>query len=500
VTDVEAMLTEAVRRRGLGGVGVAIVRKGRRPEFTTVGLADPVAGRPISPDTVFRIASITKTMTAIGVLQLRDEGLFDLDDPVNNYLKRLTVAPPRGGPEVTFRHLLTHTAGIGEMPSASDLPRRPVWGLGPPGTAAADLPALYRGTLRAEVRAGSKWAYANHGFALLGQLVEDISGQPLAEYMQEKVFGPLKMSSTEYRRTDRTAGQVATGTHWILGRFRTVRDYDLTIFGAGAVLSSLNDMAAYAAWLSKGPTSRAAGVLKAATLNEMMTLQHTIDPRLPGLGLAFFLNQFGEHRVAGHDGNIPGFASALLVAPDDGVGVVVLTNTASLFGANLLAARLLRSLLGVPEPASALPQADLASSPHLWSELESAYAPAPGFLTNLRSWQMLGGEVQVVIKQRHLTLQALSPFRQVRRGLELHPTDADDPLRFAFEMDGLVVAVAFERSGSGDVDRLVIGRPVNGTFHRRPPWRSSRRRLRAAAGIAALALHRTHRRRRRAAS
>ncbi len=499
MTDVEAMLAEAARRRGLGGVGVAIVRKGRRPEFHVVGLADPASGRPISPDTVFRIASISKTMTAIGLLQLRDGGLLDLDQPVNNYLKRLTVAPPPGGPEVTFRHLLTHTAGIGEMPSASDLPRRQVWGLGPPGTAAADLPALYRGTLRPEVPAGSKWAYANHGFALLGQLVEDISGRPLAEYMQEKVFAPLQMSSTEYLRTDRTAGQVATGSHWILGRFRLVRDYDLTILGAGSVLSSLTDMAAYATWLAKGTTSRAAGVLKAATLNEMMTLQHTIDPRLPGLGLAFFLNQFGEHRIVGHDGNIPGFASALLVAPDDGVGVVVLTNTATLFGANQLAAQLLRSLLDVPEPASSLPRAGLASSPNLWSELTGAYAPAPGFLTNLRSWQMLGGEVQVVVTQRHLTLQALSPFRQLRRGVELHPTDPDDALRFAFEMDGLVVAVAFGRTGAGNVDRLVIGRPVNGAFHRRPPWRSSRRRLRVAAGVVALSVHRARRRRRRRA-
>ena len=187
------------------------------------------------------------------------------------------------------------------------------------------------------------------------------------------------------------------------------------------------------------------------------------------------------------------------MAPDDGVGVVVLTNTATLYGANLLAAQLLRSLLGVPEPASALPRADLASSPHLWSELEGAYAPAPGFLTNLRSWQMLGGEVQVVVKQRHLTLQALSPFRQLRRGVELHPTDADDPLSFAFEMDGLVVAVALERAGTGAVDRLVIGRPVNGTFHRRPPWRSSRRRVRVVAGVMALSLQRARRRRRRTA-
>ncbi len=494
MSDVQRAVIEAMRRSGLAGVGVAVIAKGRKPVFTCVGLADPSGKSPIVPETVFRIASISKTMTAIGVMQLRDQGLLDLDDPVNDHLRHLRIEPPAGGVAVTIRHLLTHTSGIGEFPRVSDLARKDVWGVGRPGTTANDTSAVYGGVIRAEVAAGSKWTYANHGFVVLGQLVEDVSGRPFAEYMREEVFEPMQMSRTEYLRTERTAAQVATGSHWVLGRFRTARDYDLTLLGAGSVLSSLRDMATYATWLSKGTATKTARILRAETLAEMMTPQFSIDRRLPGIGLAFSLNQMGAHRVVGHDGNIPGFASAMLVAPDDGVAVVVLTNTASLYGANLLAGSLLRQLLHVPEPTADLPRADVPDQPHLWSELLGVYVPSPGFLTNFRVWQMLGGEVQVVTKERHLTLRALSPIAGMRKGVTLHAIDADDPLRFTFTLDGLVVQVVFDRNDRGEVDRVIIGRPVSGTFHRRPSWQSSRLRVRVMVALLAVLAHRRWRR------
>jgi CubicO group peptidase (beta-lactamase class C family) len=347
---------------------------------------------------------------------------------------------------------------------------------------------VYRGTIRTEVAAGSKWAYANHGFVVLGQLVEDISGEPFSEHMRRRLFDPLGMASTEYLRTERTAGDVATGYHWLFGRYRSVRDYDLSILGAGAVLSSLTDMATYAAWLAYGAAGTPSDVLAPGTLEEMMAPQYAIDPRLSGLGLAFFLGRIGEHPVVGHDGNIPGFASTLLVAPEEKLGVVVLTNTATLLGAGQLGAMVMRSLLGVADPMAGRQGAGVLERPHLWGDLVGYYAPRPGFLTNLRAWQMLGGEVQVVIRQRHLTITALSPVGQLRRGLRLQAADHADPLRFSFEYDGQLVQIAFGRGDNGQVDRVAIGRPVSVMLHRRPTWRSSGLRLRlfAAAGLVAL--------------
>lgn len=490
--DARSLLVAAMRRHGLGGAAIAIVRKGEPPAFECVGMADRSTNRPVDPNTVFRIASVSKTMTAIGVMQLRDRGLLDLDEPVNKYLKTFTVEPPPGGAQVTCRHLLTHTAGIGEMPSVPDLVRKKVWGMGPPRTPAADLAALYRGTLRPETVAGAKWAYANHGFAVLGQVVEDVSGEAFARYMHEHLFEPLRMNSTEYLRTDRTDDRLATGYHWVFGRFRAIKDYDVSLLGPGSVLSSLSDMATYAEWLLHGGAGADGDVLRRETLTEVMSPQYSVDPRIPGMGLAFFLDHHGTHRVAGHDGNNPGFASALLTAPDDGFAVVVLTNTATFVGAHLLAGTVLRSLLGVADPATELAHTGVADQPHLWPELVGHYAPRRGFLTNLRSWQMTGGEVQVVVKRRRLVIRALSPLRRLRQGLELYPTDRRDPLLFAAEIDGLVVPVAFVRDATGLVDRVVVGPAANAVYHRRPAVRSSRLRLRLAAGaIAAVAFRRS---------
>lgn len=348
---VRSLVIDASRRYGLGGVAVAVVTTDEPPAFECVGLADR-GGRAVAPDTVFRIASISKTLTAIGLMQLRDAGLFQLDDPVNDYLQGFRIETPVGAPEVTFRHLLTHTAGLGELPRASDLVRRAAWGVGPPGARAADLASLYGGVLRAEVAAGSKWAYANHGFAVVGQLVEDTSRRPFARYMRERVLQPLGMTHTDYVRTERVADALATGYHWILGRFRPVKDYEHILLGPGSVLSSLHDMARYATWLLHAGPGTDGDVLASESLGEMMSTQFSVDPRLStGMGLAFFLDRIGDHRVCGHDGNNPGFASALLVAPDDGAAVVVLTNTSSFLGARLLAASALRSLLGVPDHA-----------------------------------------------------------------------------------------------------------------------------------------------------
>jgi len=483
VTDLHDLVNQVAGQRGLGGVGVAVVRRGQPPLFACEGLADGASGRPIAPATVFRIASITKTMTAIGILQLRDEGRLDLDDPVNDYLQGLRIETA-GEAAVTFRHLLTHTAGLGEMPKVLHFFRRGSWGAGEPGSAPLDLPTLYGGTLHTEVPAGTKWAYANHGFVVLGKLIEDVSGRTLPEYMDDRLFSPLGMASTAYGRTEPIGAQLARGHHWLFGRFRTVRDYDLTLLGAGAVLSSLSDMATYAGWLLDGGSH----VLAPSTLAEMTRPQFSLAPGLPAIGLAFSLGRCGEHAVFGHDGNMVDFASVVLVAPDAGVGVVVLTNTATVLGANQLAAAALRHELAVPDPVASLTASAVLDPPQRWARRVGSYAPAPGFLTNVRSWQMLGGEVQVVVRRRRLVLRAaLSPVRTLRRGAILTRTDPADPSRYAFVHDGQVVPVVFGDAPATRKRRVIIGRPVNAVLYRRSAVRSTRFLLRML-GACALAL------------
>jgi CubicO group peptidase (beta-lactamase class C family) len=479
VDEVGALVTEAISRHRLAGLAVAVVRPAASPMMTWQGVADLGSGRPVTADTVFRIASVTKTMTAIGLLQQYEAGRFGLDDPVDQHLKTFHVHPPPGGPPVTFRHLLTHTAGIGELPRVADALDPAARGLARPGAPPADLAVLYRGVLRSEVAAGTKWAYANHGYAVAGQLIQDLSGVPLPEHMRGQLFDPLGMTSSDYVRSDRVAGPAAVGHRRRRGRLRPVADYDRSLLGPGAVRSTLADMARYAQALLHGGMGEGGRILRADTLQLMWSPHYSPDPRVPGMGLGFFLDRLGGRRVVGHDGNLPGFAAGLLLAPDDGLGVVVLTNTATPFGMHLLARSILGRLLGVADDVAELPQRTVSERPQGWEQLAGHYAPDPGLLTNVRTWQLFGGELQVLVRHGQLLVRALSPMAELRRGLRLSPTDPHDPLLFAVDAGGLVVPVAFRLGPSGQASGLAVGYPALAALHRRPAWRSSQVRLRA---------------------
>jgi CubicO group peptidase (beta-lactamase class C family) len=489
---IDELAVECSNEHTLAGLALGVVRNGRLVHFTGVGLADARAARPIARDTVFRIGSISKTMTAIGVMQLVEEGRLGLDDPVNSHLRAIRVESPAGGPAVTVRHLLTHTGGLGELRRWSDL-LRPTIGLATsPGKPLPRLADYYAPVLRAEVDAGTKWAYANHGFAVLGQLVEDLRGEPFADVMRARLFEPLGMKRTDFLRSERVRDRVAVGYKLSRGRLRPVKDREIAITPAGSVFSSVEDMARYVAALAGG----GGGVVRPETLALMLDPQDGAV-RPPAMGLAFFLDRFGDHQIAGHDGGWPGFVSSMLVAPDDGVGVVVFTNTAVAYAPHDLAERVLRRVLGMPEPAAPL----VAESPHLWPELTGVYKLPRGLNTNLRWWPVLGGEAEIAVKHGHLVARAPSPIRDLRRGVRLHATDPDDPLVFEARHEQLTLPVVFERDARGRVHAVRAGSTREGflRLHRRPRAASLRLWARAvgsaASGGAALAIARRRRRR-----
>ncbi|MFH7025428.1 MAG: serine hydrolase domain-containing protein [Heteroscytonema crispum UTEX LB 1556] len=144
-------------------------------------------------------------------MQLWEQGKFQLDDSINKYLKAYQVKHrDPNAPPVTFRHLLTHTSGIGEVRKFTDL-LLPVWGLGgKPDKPIPSLKEYYSEGITPEVYPETKWSYANHGFATLGQLVEDISGQPFSEYAIAHIFAPLGMTHTDYLRTRSRAEPTCT--------------------------------------------------------------------------------------------------------------------------------------------------------------------------------------------------------------------------------------------------------------------------------------------------
>jgi CubicO group peptidase (beta-lactamase class C family) len=491
----DSLATEAFNEHTLAGLAVGVVRGGELERFVGLGRAYADKRRRVDAGTVFRVGSISKTMTAIAVMQLVEDGLVTLDDAVSEHLRSAGVESPHGAPPVTVRHLLTHSAGIGEVRTWRDL-ARPMIGLASKaGEPPPELAEYYRGGVRTEVAPGTKWAYANHGFALLGLLVQDMRRAPFADVMRERIFDPLGMAHTDFVRSDRVRDRLATG--YALrrgGRMKPVKDHEVAVGPAGSCYSCTEDMAAYVAALLRGGEP----LLRRDTFEQMLVPQGAPGARYPGIGLSFFLERIGGRRVAGHDGGWPGFISAMLLAPDDGVGVVAFTNTMTELAPHLLADAILRRLLEVPQDVERI----VAQDPHLWPELVGIYRPARGLKTNVRVWPLIGGEAEVLVRKRHLAVRTQSPLRPLRRGIRLHAADPDDPLAFEARHGDVRVAIAFERDDSGRVSAARAGTTLGGfaRLQRRPRATSVRLwgRVTGAltAGAAATTVVRRLRRRR----
>lgn len=465
ISQADDLIFEHYNKLGpLPGLAVGIVHKGELVYTYNSGFADLNTRRPITSDTIFRIMSISKTFTAVALMQLWEQGKFQLDDPVNRHLKSIRVEhPDPNAPPVTIRHMLTHTSGVGELRTL-----KPEWLLKPQWLVITDLSVVdgeripplseyYDGRLRAEVYPGIKYCYSNHAFGVLGQLVADLSGQPFEEYMTEHIFRPLGMNHSDWFLSDLVRDQLATGYMFQKDRFVPVADIvgyrHVMTAAASNIYSSVNDMTLYVAALMNGGRNKNGAILKPETLQMATTPQYQLDERLPAVGFSFFIRKIGEHRTIGHGGGWPGFISSMLVAPDDDLALLVFTNCSN--GApGTISADLMRRLLSEPEPEKLLPVPGVPEQPLYWSELVGSYGTLPGFNTNYRPWSGLGAELEVCIEGAQLKMRA--PFGMLKDGVRLYAADKDDPLVFQALVMGSPRTIIFRRDPrTGYVDRMV---------------------------------------------
>lgn len=466
------------------GLAVAVVRDGEPDWFHCHGVSDVTTGAPVGPDTVFRVGSLTKTFTAVAVLQLCEQGRVDLDAPTDDYLSTFRLRRRRPDLEpATVRHLLTHTAGVGYWRRLSDL-LRPVYGSGVEARHLQPLGEYYRGGLPQEIPPGTKWVYTNHGFAALGQLVEDVSGQPLRDYLRKHVLDPIGMEHTDLGRSDRVTAGLATG--YLLRRRGLLRapSREVPALGGGALYSTAPDLARYVGCLLQGGSGAHGRILEPSTVTTLFTPHYRPDPRLPGMGLGFELGVEDGHCTVGKSGVVSGFLAALTMAPSAGTGVIALANTGGLSGRGApieVVTAVLRELLGLPE---AQVRHDVPPRPDLWHELCGWYSPAPGAVTNLFTRALLGAGAEVVVEGRRLVLRPLTPIPALRRGVPLLPDDPTDPYAFRADFStlgmGTLPAVFATTDGGRRVSRLWLD--LMGLY-KRPDTRNPRRLL--AGGLAA---------------
>ncbi len=466
----DATVTKAMEENHLPGIAVGLVYQGQVIYAQGFGYADVARRVPATPETVFRIASISKTFAAVALMQLWEQGKFDLHEPVNAYLKGYKVQH-QGSQPVTFHHLLTHTAGLGEFaPLWRYLSPRAHFNVVRPNRPVPELHHLYGRTLPAERPAGEKWCYANNGYATIGQLVADISGQTFPEYTRAHIFAPLGMETADFWRSERVKPHLAIGYSYKekQKRFKPVPDLEQVTIAAGSMNASVMDMARYITALMNGGRNEFGQLLQPKTVEMMFTPHYQLDSRLQGMGYGFKIDAWGGQRVVSHDGLWLGFVSSMFVAPDADLGVIAVTNRAASGAIVGLARQLLQRALGYnPRPIKKQGAEEPPDHPELWPELVGFYAPTPGWNTNFRFWQQFGGEFEVYVDDGRLSLRA--NWGAWKSGFALKPADFDDPLAFAVGSTPIV----FRREGAGGMAML------RGLHHlrKRPYAQSIRRKL-----------------------
>ena len=481
-SELKRSVNAIVNRWPAVGLAVGVVRDAGLEFFFGHGVAHIESAIPVTEDTVFRMASITKTFTAIAVMQLEEQGLIDMDAPANDYLRGFRLVPAKAGwRPATTRHLLTHTAGVPEWVHPSRMINSGWFGESfPLGERLPTLAEYYRGGLRLAAEPGTIWTYTDHGVATLGQIAEDVSGQPLHRYFRERIFEPLGMTDTDLLRSQRLTSRLATGYRLRSNGAKAVTDRQWVTAAASSIYSTPRDMARYVAALLGGGSGEHGSILQPETVALMFEPHYQPDPRIPGMSLAFWRVDLGGHPAVEHQGVLPGFNSQIFLAPDDGVGVMAFTN-GSRNAASWLTGemeQLLRELIGFPRERI---RSDVPQRPEIWGELCGRYRPRAQ-RTDMQAWGILGAGAEVGVRRGQLILRTLSAIPALYRGLQLHPDDKEDPYVFRIDLSkyGLgTVRVVFSRDPSGTttgvhLDGLLLsaqkrsGRPLGRLHAGRP--------------------------------
>ncbi|MCA9711105.1 MAG: beta-lactamase family protein, partial [Myxococcales bacterium] len=337
---IEDYLDRAVERDHLVGLAAAIVIDGEVAWSKLWGHRDPARGLPIEHDTLFGVGSISKTVTALAILRLRDEGRLDLDRPARTYLPELAriAYPTADSPEITLRHILTHASGLPRMGDFPEYPQEPL-------DRAAFLATLEG--LALERPPGERRIYSNLGFQLLGPLIDDVAGVDHRIYTRDQILRPMGIEGAAWSADEVPVDRLAIGhEHGPDGTPRPRPPWRPgATDAAGGLYLSLDDLARYAAhnldaWPARSDPET--GPLRRSTLREAHTLQRLTDLQFrpdaggasvqaSGNGLGFGVSADCRHDyMVAHGGKTLNYRAAILMLPTRGVGVVLLTNHSSI--------------------------------------------------------------------------------------------------------------------------------------------------------------------------
>ena len=398
--------------------GTILVARDGKPIFSKgYGMANYEWDIPNSPQTVFRLGSITKQFTSAAIMLLQERGKLSVADPICKYV---TDCPAVWQP-ITIRHLLTHTSGIPNYTAFPEFAKKAVMPI-----ATAELLTDYMGK-PLDFAPGEKFSYSNSGYHLLGLIVEKASGKPYTDFLQENIFTPLGLKETGYDMAEniikkRAAGYTRKGDGFVNAAYMDM----LIPYAAGALYSTTEDLLK---WEQALYTEK---LLKRKSLDEMFT------PEKGTYAYGWNVSKRGNRQSISHGGGIYGFATHLARYPDDRVTVVVLSNVQGA-SASAVSGSLAAIVFG--EPYS-IPKQRVAIS--LPSETLDKYVGGYQLMPNVTlTVTNEGGKLFVKVSGQ----QNLEMFPESEKEFFLKVVDAQ--LKFETDASGKVTQVIFKQ-GAGN--------------------------------------------------
>lgn len=331
---IDRIFADFQRESHAPGLVYGIVADGRLVHMKTLGVQDLEAKRPVTADSLFRIASMSKAFTALAILKLRDEGRLSLDALAESYVPELKGwrYPTADSPRIRVRDLLSHTSGF-----VTDDP----WGDRQQVMSEAEFTRLLSEGVPFTRAPGLAFEYSNFGYALLGRIVTNVSGMPYDQYIVQNIQRPLGMASTGYEVRDWPIERRAIGYRWENERWSEEPTMQHGVFGAmGGVQTSASDYAKWIGFLLSGWPARdgaETGPVRRATIREMATGSNFA--RLRGRWGSTDATQAAAYAMGliaaedpdlgntlSHGGGYPGYGSHMMLLTDHGVGLFVFSN------------------------------------------------------------------------------------------------------------------------------------------------------------------------------
>jgi CubicO group peptidase (beta-lactamase class C family) len=305
---VDEYAQSEIRKQQIPGLSVAVMDSGRIVLARGCGLANVEHQVPVKPETIFQSGSMGKQFTATAVMMLVEDGKITLDDRISKFSKHA----PNSWSNITVRHLLTHTAGFTGYPEDFDLHR----------DYTEDELLKCIAAIPVAFPAGEKWSYSNLGYVTLGILIHRVTGKFYGDFLQERIFRPLGMSTARIISEADIIPNRAAGYRLVEGKLKNQEWVSPTMntTADGSLYLSVLDMAKWDAALYTDK------LLKKSTLEEMWTPVRLNNGKKQGYGFGWSLGEVQGHRIIEHGGTWQGFKSYIARYPEEKLAVVVFAN------------------------------------------------------------------------------------------------------------------------------------------------------------------------------